>query len=234
MTKKHFIYSLLLLTVIGFIGCSSSEVAESKDVNQEKIHQSYNVVFDAEHEDIYAEAVFRFGGSKGTTLTLSEPAKLSLNGNTLQGRQRMLRGFVYSQDQFDNDVFDFEFRYQDIDQKEYINSISVLPISDIQVPDSFSKSNNNLVKWTGPAISQFEKIVVEIIDNAGNMATISSELKGSNEVNILKEKIALLESGTGNLQIYRKINKGLDQQNEMGGEIESTYYSKKTKITITE
>lgn len=74
---------MLLFIASLLVSCNSNEIAESKDVNPESVYLSYRVSGDEETEMATVKLQFRFGGANGTTLVLTDPAGVTLDGKQL-------------------------------------------------------------------------------------------------------------------------------------------------------
>ena len=232
MKLNSILVLFAISSIILFSNCASTEVADSRDVNQQKIYQDYEVVYNEENGNAQAEAVFRFGGNKGTTLILSDSSNVKVNNNNMLGSELLFRGYVYEFFGFDEATTFFEFKFTDTEGNQYVNGINVYPIDKINIPDSIALYQNSTVSWIGPSVQSGEQVEVIIEDMAGNQAKAKTRIKGANEVLIQAENVTGLVEGTGNLYIRREINNSLKQSAEMGGTIKSLYYTAIVKIHI--
>lgn len=230
--RKLFSIIILILQGIIFQGCYSTETAESKDVKQDAIHHSYFVKYDEESGEIYAEAQFRFGGSKGTTLILSTPSRVAVNGVNLTGKDKLLRGQVYSTSSLPIEANEFIFEFTDTEEKEYVNKVRVFPCHLLNLPDTFSRYAETVLKWEGAPVQANETITVEITDNNGNSSSVSNTVKGSNSVIVKPSLISNLSGGIANIQVFRHISLPAKECGNAGGVISSSYYSAKAVIKL--
>ncbi len=221
---------ILFLAASLIEGCSSTEVAESKDVNQSQIYQKYSVNLNESTGDVKATAVFRFGGSRGTTLILSPPATVRVNGNEMSGRETLLSGYVYSFNSFKSNTTDIQFDYTDCDNNKFSNSITISPVAGIVCTDTLDASQQIVISWEGEPIRSGEKISCRIKDISGNKISVQSTTEGSREIRIPPEKLQPLVNGTVNIRLTRSQRINLKELNPIGGEIRGTVTSV-TKIS---
>lgn len=220
-----------LISVFLFSGCASTDVADSKDVAQDKIYQDYHISYDEENQDFYAEATFRFGGSGGTTLILSHPAKITLNNDDMQGDKYALRGFVYSA-KMEKDRTALTFEYRDIKYKKYVNEVKVHMISHLIIPDSFSVKDSLKISWEGNATSDNETITVRINGNESSYLSENFSIKGAKSITIPPGKLAVIKPGNATIQLIRKSSSALKEATETGGNIRVDCYSEKGIVKV--
>lgn len=232
MLNKNVFLLFIPVVVLSFLfSCASTEIANSEDVKQSKIYQSYYVIYDNQKEMVNAEAMFRFGGSGGTTLKLNEPSKVFVNNNLMEGDDRLFRGMVYSYDNLDINTKSFKFQFIDTDKNEYINTHTIVPIQ-LQAPDTISKTTPVSITWEGEPTGEAETVIIEITDNADNKAVISTKLKQVNTIKIQPNDLTKLQTGVANIQVIREKDVQLQNAAEIGGILHSTFKSKISVIHI--
>lgn len=102
LCKLALIGSTLLLSA-----CWSNDTIESKHVSAEEVFQNLSISEDSDGK-VYARAVYRVGGPTGTTVLLSEPGKIRVNGTRLGYSEILFGGAQYSGDiKADNRGYDF-------------------------------------------------------------------------------------------------------------------------------
>lgn len=227
--SKYAFASVVLAAFIAF-GCASSEIADSKDVNQKKIHQSYSVTYDASGDDSYAVwAQFRFGGDKGTTLKLSEPSIVTINGESMEEDQSDFYGCSYGTKIKGTNKFSFKFI--DTEKTEYVNTITVLSVKPkpIKVINGDRESN---IYWIGNKLEKNETVTVYIEDNAGNLAQSSTDIVGTDYIVVKPEDLQNLVNGDGQIYFQRVKSVSAQQAADEGGSIWCEYYSEKLPVRI--
>ncbi len=232
--KRYYLPILVFIVTMLFSSCASDEVAESTDVNQAKIYQDYFVKYDAEDNEMNSRAVFRFGGSRGTTLLLSSPSKITVNGKQMKGEKEFLQGMVYRKNDFKEEVKDFEFLFTDTDKTKYKNSVTLEPMKLSYLPETISKTTVCTISWEGAPVGKNETVTLNIIDNNGTQISVNNKLKGSKTININPENMISLNPGTANIRIIREVEKNIKETTGEGGYINACYYSSIEVIEIVE
>ena len=93
--KKNTLFASLFIGAAYLISCDSSEIGESKDVNQDKIYMDYLISHNEGDEDVNITCQFRFAGNKGTTLVLSGESRVELDGEKLMVDSNEVEGAFY-------------------------------------------------------------------------------------------------------------------------------------------
>jgi hypothetical protein len=103
------------------------EIADSKDVAQSEIYTKYYISMEEGEHNALVEAVFRFGGTKGTSLILTDPSYISINGKKMKGTERLFTGYYYSELLRQPDDYQYVFTFYDYTGKKYENTFSLYP-----------------------------------------------------------------------------------------------------------
>lgn len=74
--------ALLLAATVG--GCGSNDTVDDTDVSPDAIWGSYEAHYDARENGLRLHAQFRVGGSTGTTIRLTPPAKVEVGDQTMR------------------------------------------------------------------------------------------------------------------------------------------------------
>ncbi|MDD4150376.1 MAG: hypothetical protein PHE33_10125 [Bacteroidales bacterium] len=232
--KTNVKITLTSLAIIVAFGCMSSctpeEVADSKDVNQAKIHQAYWVSYNAGESNNYnIESQFRFGGPNGTTLSLSKPSTVTVNQQEMNEELEAFRGCYYKFQL--QDISDCIFTFKDTENKEYrnkciIQKIELKPINKIETDTNYE------IGWIGMPVSQKEEVFVVIEDQDKNTFIVSTTIVGSETVKLKYSDMQNLIEGKGQIHIYRTWTSVLEQAADDGGKIYTEYKSKKQSIDI--
>lgn len=225
------ICKLVLFTALSFsFACGSTEIADSKDVNQSKIHQYYSISYDASEGneyDIFAQ--FRFGGNKGTTLKLSEPSQISVNDIKMKEEQSSFRGCFYKLAIKDSNTFNFKFT--DTENKIYSNSVVVNSIEIVKVEKLYAEKNQKIY-WQGKSLENKEEVIAIIEDNDNNKVEVSTDIIGSNYISLNAEDMENLVAGSGQIYMIRKYYSSLQEVADDGGSVDTEYISMKMPIEI--
>lgn len=82
--RRNPVLAGLILSAGLFTACSSNEIGDSKDVNQDKIYMNYHISHTEGDENVDISCQFRFAGNNGTTLVLSDGSEVELDGEKLK------------------------------------------------------------------------------------------------------------------------------------------------------
>jgi len=223
---------LFVFITITFFSCKSTDTANSNDVSQKEIYQSYWLSFDANDNQITATAKFRFGGSGGTTLLLTEPSNVVFNTKTMMNKNNMFSGTYYEivQKEKDKEKTDYNFIYTDNDNNTYTNTAILIPATIIKYPESISLSEEFFtVEWDLPlANNESIDLYIDGIKIYSESTTHSRNITVTKE--ILEEK--QIKPGTYKLYIEREGSAPIEECNHLGGKMTVTYKSKKGEIEI--
>ncbi|HOZ30935.1 MAG TPA: hypothetical protein PLL66_08460 [Bacteroidales bacterium] len=224
------VFSFISLAALFTFSCASSEIADSKDVNQAKIYQNYSVSFDAESpEYYYITAQFRFGGNKGTTLRLSDPSKVTVNEVEMEEKSDNFRGCYY-QTSIKASGF-FIFKFVDTENKEYVNDVKIIPVK-AKVVDIINADKKTSVYWEGKVLASHESMLLTICDNEGNWASASTDVAGSDYIVISPEDMTNLVGGKGELYFTRNYYNSVKNAADEGGNISTDYISVPISVKI--
>jgi hypothetical protein len=115
---------LLLTGIVLFSGgaCPSNETTPSNKVAQTEIYQSYSI--DDEGPNYEVTAFFRIGGKTGTTLALSAPSSVTLNGVAMKEHLNTTSGTYYSAS-IPRTTPSATFAFTDRNSKVYTNKIDL-------------------------------------------------------------------------------------------------------------
>ncbi len=233
--------TLIVIVVITFFsGCYSSQVEESKYVNQSRIFQRYDIVYNASAKSYRAEAIFRFGGKKGTTLKLSNPSNVTINGENLDITSKFFGGVEYAlakNKQLIPGAYTFVF--EDFDGKSYSNSYYLNTFEKVNIPTKIRRGEDLPISWTHKvkgdeivSISIYEKTSIKEDINVENyveqnpIEDIASIYKGVNKegqdrVVISAKEFASFEKDT----LYVKMSRGFsDLKIKETGDVGGSFY----------
>jgi hypothetical protein len=109
--------------------CNNTEIGEIKDVNPEAVYLDYSITGEEGDEDVTCKFQFRMGGPEGTTLVLSNPAKIELDGELLTVDSSKLGGAYY---EIQKPLISFAGKhviiYTDLNKKEFTEEFDFTPV----------------------------------------------------------------------------------------------------------
>lgn len=220
--------------LIFLASCASTDVEESKFVSQDRIYQNYKVEIDENRQSSRASATFRFGGSTGTTLNLSDESSVSLNGAKLNGKQEMFSGMVYSKSNLQSSDNNYTFVFTDTENNTYTNTVAIQPLTFGKSPKVIDKSGSYKIYWDGSPLGPNEKIELTLKHGKDQFSTIlwTSTMQGTNSIEIGSDKLKNANPGLGNLQLRRVVTPPLQEGTELSGKITGIYNSTVIPVTI--
>lgn len=222
---RIIILTVTLISALWLYSCVSGEIADSKDVAQSQIYTKYYISMEEGQKNALVEVVFRFGGSKGTSLILTEPSKVSVNGKKLNGTERFLTGYYYSELLRQPDDYQYVFDFQDYEGKTYTNHFKLYPVSFKKIPE-FNKNMSTLIELNGPPLVKNEKLELVITDTSGKECKITNSVEGSLSIMVKPEDIKEFNDGDCKVYIIREISAKPENCPEIGGIYSGTFKSK--------
>ncbi len=226
---------ILWLPVFGlFWSCSQVDTMPSTEANQNRIHQNYEVTYDAANSQVSAKAIFRNEGSQGTTMFLKDPSGVFVNDEQLKRNNGIYEGAYYDKWNLPLGVFDYSFKFLDIDKKEYSNALKIEPTRFAEVPKSFSKNTSIKFKWDGASLRAGETMHIYMVDEKEFFSSIYTAQLRADFIIVHTSNMAPLKPGKVKLQLVRILNKPLDEQTETGGQLVGNYYSEWVESIIEE
>lgn len=232
--KLYSVTASLLVAAAVFTACSSNEIGESRDVAQDKIYQSHSISYTEGNPTAETFSQFRFAGLNGTTLVLSSPSQLQLDGEKINVDSSDYGGAFYKTTQPAARFYGkHNFTFTTTDNKAYNNSFSFDAFKLVNVPVSASKRQGLLLPFETPALKGDDYISVRTV-NSDSSFDISHNYADGNAVKIPAE---YLKKQTGReltleASITRKIP--LQQATSEGGTLQIHYVLKPVKIALTD
>ncbi|MBI1267101.1 MAG: hypothetical protein GC193_06675 [Cryomorphaceae bacterium] len=225
-------YSAFLITAITLLisltGCLRED---SENVNQDRIHTSYELFYNGEEDVTYARATFRFGLITGTKLQLTEPSEVRFNGTPLTFKS----GQALYEEDYAGLVNSGTFEFEDLNGNVYVNDVSLTSVSFPDTWGPLSHSSPYELFWNGPALTSNETMGVTINNAAGG--TSNAFLEDANSaisIGLSTEQISGLGLGTTSAFLERTKNPSLQEATNAGGDITARYRTGNSGIEITE
>ena len=233
---KNYLPLVCLSLSFVFASYSSSEIGESKDVNQETIYQDYRIDYtEGENDDkVEVWAQFRFAGDKGTTLVLTKPSGISFDGTAIKVDSNDYSGAFYRINLPAKNFFTkHRFAFTDISNKKMENDFSFDSFRLVNAPATAAATQPLNISFETTALQKDDYIELKAINtdssfivkhlaaDSGNSITIPV-----NELNRQKGKDLSLSAS-----VYRKVS--LQQQTKEGGKIIMIHSLKPVKIALS-
>lgn len=225
-------YAFSAILLMGLQACSSSEIGESKDVSPETIYQQYLISYNAGEENATVYAQFRFAGSDGTTLVLSKPGGLTLDGLTLAVDSSETEGAFYKKMIPVSFGDKHELKFTGIDGRKFENHFLIEDFHLTNLPAIVEKCNELPLQFepipTGPGY----RVEVSSVDTDSSFSITYNSADSIPTLSIPASQ--LLRQKGNQLKLLATLYKTLplQEQTAEGGKIEITFASKPVTIIL--
>lgn len=222
----------ILLLVLALAGCKSKETANSGEVKQSAIFQSYAVRYTEATNETQASAAFRSGGSDGSTLVLTTPSSVTFNGHPMELHNNPGRTWYesYFRQVLPNGL-ECRFEFKDKDGKSYINTVTFNAVLVGSIPETVEKGMPLAFTFKTAGLNPGETINVHLSDSINSetitLTTVGSDGKlviPANELSKLKGKVTM--------RITRFYRAKLTNATEEGGTMVFEYILKPRTFVI--
>jgi hypothetical protein len=221
--------------LISMSACSSSEIGQSSDVNQETIYQDYRITYDegnnAGEAEIFTQ--FRFAGDKGTTLELTKPSKFELDGKLILVDSNGYSGAYYKTVMpLAHIPGKHQLTFTDYSSKKYQNEFSFDSFTLTGVQAAINKQAPAIISFETTPLKDEDYVELTATDTDSTFSVTHSAAEAGNNIII---PLAELKRQKGNsfsitASIYRRI--ALQQATKEGGKITISHTLKPVKIKL--
>lgn len=204
---------------------------DSENVNQDRIHTSYELFYNGEEDVTYARATFRYGVLTGTKLQLTDPSEVRFNGTPLTFKS----GQAFYEEDYAGFVSSGTFEFKDLNGNVYVNDVSIASIDFPNTWGPLSHSNSYELFWDGTDLSNNETVSLTINGAAGGSSNAFIE-DGNSAASILlpADQISSLGLGTTSAFLERTLRPWIQEATNAGGEISARYRTGNSGVEITE
>lgn len=209
------------VVLIGLITSCKNEEPEGENFN---VWAYQKLVYNAESDQTYARATFRYNGMNGSLFQLVSEASITFNGTSLDWINSTSR----YEKQFDGLVESGTFAYTDGEGNVYSNTINVPSSIDFEPGlDSLSLDEDYEFNWTGEALEAGERVELTLSAENTNGEEQLFTAEGEGEFGIFIPASHLDNLGIGTTDMYlEKIFVPSDfTPPPAGGILESRYQS---------
>lgn len=231
MKRSPFLATALLVSGIFFLAsCASNEIGNSRDVAQNKIYQDYMISYNEGDKECSLDCQYRFSGSRGTTLVLSAPSKIEVDGDVLKADSSSIGAFYSFKRPVEYMYGDHKAVFTDINGRQYKNTISFPKFSFSNVPQAASRNQALQLSYDCPALGPDDFVRIESVDAD---TSFSFDKEGSEHfVTVPAAYLNKIKAGTISFQAKLRQQKPLQQGTEEGGRIYIWYELKPVKIKL--
>ena len=228
--QKPFLAAFLIFIAL-IAGCDSSEIGDSKDVNQDKIYMDYNVSYTQADENVLLNFKYRFAGPAGTTLVLNDASKTEFDGEKLKVDSSDFGGAFYEvQKRFSSFIGKHSIAFTDINNKKYENSFDFTVFTLTNLPESVPADKDLIISFNGPALGADDYVDISSVDSDSSFS-----FRHTGPGNSITIPAAELQKQTKNsisieCSFYRQIR--LTQTTSEGGILKLYYRLKPVQIKL--
>ena len=212
--------------------CSSNEIGNSKDVNPETIYMDYSVDYREGDDSVNCFLQYRFAGSNGTTLVLTSPSKVAIDGVEINADSANLSGAYYEK-KFAADNFNGQhtITFTDINNKVLEEKFSFHRIScTTQIPQVIGKEKFVLA-FNGAANSDVINVTISDTSAATEDIQISNPVT-STQLIITAAQLKKLATGPVQINIFKNQDLPLQQPTAEGGKFILSYDIKDAAVEL--
>lgn len=217
-------FLIITLTLIfTIVSCSSDEIGKSKDVNPETVYTSYAVNYSEGDDSVSCFLQYRFAGEHGTTLVLTSPSKVTIDGSQVLVDSASFTGAYYEK-KFSAGNFDGEhvIVFTDINGKTHEEKFNFHRIScSTEIPVVINKKNLT-IEFNGALPNDVIDINVSDTSSATEDIHISSQPQ-SNRLTVTAAQLKKLNIGSLQFNIYRHQEIPLLHPTQEGGKFSINY-----------
>jgi len=228
--QKPFLAGIIFLAS-GLSGCDSTEIGESRDVNQDRIFLDYRIYYTEGEDKVSLSFQYRFAGSAGTTLVLTNPSQAALDGEKLKADSSEGSGAFYAIDKNFNDFTGkHQILFTDINGKHFDNIFEFVPFGIKDLPAAVERNKDLVINYISSALNLSDHIELNIVDTGSSFHIEQTGSAGS--ITIPSAVLLRQKENTLTLEniLYREIP--LLQTTPEGGSCKLYYRLKPVKIKL--
>lgn len=238
MTKYTLSWLVNVLLLL-LSGCVSNETVDDTDINPDVIWGRYAAHYSEESSQLSLHAVFRVGGSTGTSIRLTGDAQVTVDGERLDefdGDEALINiiGTYYGLNRNNvspEDRYTFVWTRSDGEQfTQIVNQVGGLQVVSPAAGEQIGNTQSLTVKLDG-SLGAGERGEVTLSSETG---VISAEISGDTAV-FPASDFAFLEPGNVQLQVRTEQSEATTTGHpEEGGERLSSFTSSPIALSLTQ
>lgn len=214
------IVSVLLLTISS---CTSNEIGNSKDVNPETIWFDYRIWGQEGTDEVTVKLQYRFAGETGTTLVLTEPSKVELDGRAVPVDSSKYAGAYYEmQEPVDSFKGKHTIVFTDVNKKQYKEEFHFHPMAlRTKIPASLTRSD---LVFELDGLEPVDYVRVLLSDTSSKSEGINRvDTVKNGRLHLSKSQLGSLVNGPITLELIRESEKPVKSSTAEGGKIAVSY-----------
>jgi hypothetical protein len=233
----------LLLIAITATGCVSNDTVDDVDVNPDKIWGHYEAVYSAQSNNLLLTAQLRLGGDGGTTIRLTDPASLTVNGGSMRfvdgddAVVNLLGSFYILNESTETPAESHTFVWTRQDGSTATNVVEQAKPIAATAPEAsaqISKGAALTISWAN-AVEGSGFVVARVdTDVERNTTFARKQISSGSSLVIPADEMADFPVGPATIQLQRWIKLDTTEGHPIGGVRRSGYYSQKITVEIVE
>ena len=233
-SKRYQLPAIFLFfsAAILLAGCSNSEKKNSSDAAPESIFFDYQIRGEEGSDVVTVLIQYRYNGENGSTLTLDEPASVSLDGEMLKGDSSKITGAYYEiQKPVEAFSGNHTIVFTNTDKTLYKEDFNFQPIKLLtEIPATWQRGDMEL-DLTGLEAEDFVKVIMtDTVFASEGIERIDTVRKG--KLTITREEMAGLADGPIQLELIRESDSPVKKGTAEGGRLFISYGLKREFLLI--
>lgn len=231
MQYKKQVLAGILIVLTTLFACTSNEIGESRDVNQDRIYMDYEVSYAAGDEEVLLRLQYRFAGPYGTTLVLTDPSQVKLDGQLLKADSSKFGGAYYEiRRDYKNFGGAHRIEFTDINNRRFENSFEFKPVEPPVLPFVVNRTADLQVRYNTGALGPEDYIAISSADTDSSF--YYQQKAGAPLVTIPAAELKRQETDAFSLEtlVHREIP--LSKTTPEGGRLSLNYRLKAVKIKL--
>jgi len=165
------------LIVILLIGLISACRKDSSEIEQNRIYQEYDVVYNNQTGNTEVSATFRENDASGKILKLTGGAKVFFNEEQISGKSNFYETYA-------GFISPVKIEFVDSDGKKYTNYSFGINYVDVSPLENFISGTNNYFSWGGSAVGENESVTFYARNSEGTSNDQRVSQQGASSINL--------------------------------------------------
>lgn len=223
---KTRLFAIVLLAASLLSGCHKSiDLTNSDKVNQNHIFQLYQVKYDANEGNLTTKAVFHIDHRSGNQLRLTEPSKVTVNGQEMELNEQ--GEYVWNNPKH---LQITPFEYVNNNKQLFKNSVITNTIAFNQENITLNKNKTTQVTVKAEPFEESESVSCTL-NKDGETVEIDLDFENGRLI-VSPEVLEPVQPGSYTARLVRKNYSQQLKSLDRGGEWESQYVSTSKTITV--
>ncbi|MFM6926426.1 MAG: hypothetical protein ACKOU7_13045 [Ferruginibacter sp.] len=225
------VLAVIVLAMTGLFACNSSEIGESRDVNQDRIYMDYNISYTEGDDQVALNFQYRFAGAAGTTLVLNKPSQVKLDGEILKADSSKFGGAFYvANKNYKAFLGKHSIRFTDINGKQFENNFEFVPFTLGNLPQTADRNKDLQVSFNINGLNANDDVEINSVDTDSSFhyhqpGSSTSVTIPASDLKRQKKNELVFEAA-----VYRQIP--LEHTTSEGGKLMLTYRLNPVKIKL--